>query len=105
MVANPPRAEAERSPTKRVRRGVPRRALAASLTLVPFACVLLSAASAGAADLTVSDTLTIGSPATYDNVIVTGTGRLTLLAALTVNANMTIDSGGVVTHAVRDTPG
>ena len=65
--------------------------------------VLLAAFSATsqAEDLIVSGTLQITSPATYDNVTVQSTGHLTVDAALTVLGNMTIESGGVVTHSVR----
>lgn len=62
-------------------------------------------ATCNAADLTVSGAITISTPSTYDNVTVTSTGLLTLSAPLTVSLNMTIQSGGVVTHAVRDTAG
>ena len=41
----------------------------------------------------------ISTDTTFDNVTVTGSGVLTLDATLTVNANMTILPGGVVTHS------
>src|SRR5262245_25704390 len=60
---------------------------------------------ARASSLTVTRSQATIAPTTYDNVIVTGTGVLTVDAALTVIANMTIQSGGVVTHTAGDTAG
>jgi hypothetical protein len=54
-----------------------------------------------AESLTVSTTVTISSPATYDNVLVTSGGVLIADAEITVLGDMTIQSGGVVTHSVR----
>src|SRR6266536_2790580 len=68
-------------------------------------CLILTLAAlphvSYAADLIVDSLLTIDSPATYENVFVTGTGQLTVDAPLTVNVNMTIQSAGVVTHSAR----
>jgi hypothetical protein len=78
---------------------------ARAVLLALFALTAGAAGPAFAEDLTVTGALTISTPTTYDNVTVTGTGVLTLSAPLTVNLDLTIQSGGLVTHALRDTAG
>ena len=45
--------------------------------------------------------LAITSPATFDSVRITSTGRLTAADSVAVLWDMTVDSGGIVTHFVR----
>jgi hypothetical protein len=57
------------------------------------------------ADLVVSGPMTITSDTTFDNVTVQNGGTLTVQGLLAVTQDMTVQSGGVVTHGVRDTAG
>ena len=66
---------------------------ARSLLLAVALGTVMQTSAAMAADLTVTGAMTIATPTTYDNVIVTGTGILTVDAPLTVTSNMTVQSG------------
>ncbi|MBI3182149.1 MAG: PKD domain-containing protein [Myxococcales bacterium] len=72
-------------------------------TLTPICCALLLPGLALAQTLTVAPgtTVNVTSPATYTAVTVQGT--LNLDAALTVNGNMTVVNGGLVTHSRGNT--
>jgi YD repeat-containing protein len=57
------------------------------------------------ADLVCSSPQTISAPTTYENVTIASGCVLTLDTVLTVNQNMTLQSGGSVTHSLRQTSG
>ncbi|MCB9284728.1 MAG: hypothetical protein H6563_11685 [Lewinellaceae bacterium] len=74
--------------------------------LFSFFCLYLGIfSSLPAQDLIVNTAVTIGADVTYDNVVVQNGGTLTVNAILTVNDDMVIESGGVVTHSLRNVPG
>ncbi len=70
-------------------------------TIVVCASVLSFWGTAYAQDLIVTGPFTISTDITYDNVVVQSGGVLTVDAVLTVTNDMTIASGGVVTHSLR----
>ncbi|MFQ5607648.1 MAG: hypothetical protein ACE5GA_06855, partial [Candidatus Zixiibacteriota bacterium] len=75
----------------------------AQLTLSGLLVAIASTASA--ADLILSTSLTIPTDTTFDSVVIQSGGILTADGVIMVLNDMRIESGGIVTHTLRDASG
>ena len=76
-----------------------------SVVLAALSLIICTAESVLADSVLLDSAMTISSPVTYDSVIIYSRGVLTADAEITVTGSLRIDSGGVLTHSVRNLSG